>query len=214
MQTTATQRQKPIVSPEDRGISALVRVGQGFRNASRGLLRRVNLDRLMNKHNETVVASVFALICGTLGIGVMSLAAYLSHSPMIFASLGPTAFLFFYSPRSKSASPRNALMGHFIACAVGFAALNIFGIHETISYDSMKWGYIFTCAFSLGLTSAFMVLLNCPHPPAGSTTLIVALGFLHQVSQLSLLMLAVVMLTALSLLLNRLAGIRYPLWPR
>ena len=88
MQTTATQRQKPIAPPADRGISALVRVGQGFRNASRGLLRRVNLDRLMNRHNETVVASVFALICGTLGIGVMSHDTYTIHTQTIIASLG------------------------------------------------------------------------------------------------------------------------------
>lgn len=194
-------------------IRGLIRVGQGFRSAARGILRRVNLDRLMNRHNETVVASVFALICGTLSIGVMSLAAYLSGSPMIFASLGPTAFLFFYAPRTRPASPKNALMGHFVACVAGFASLKIFGIEEAISYDHMKWQYIFTCAFSLGLTSALMVLLNYPHPPAGSTALIVALGLLHSIAQLSFLMLAVVMLTALAVLLNRLAGIRYPLWP-
>lgn len=196
-----------------RRIGGLIRAGQGFRSAARGLLRRVNLDRLMNRHNETVVASVFALICGTLSIGVMSLAAYLSGSTLIFASLGPTAFLFFYAPRTRPASPKNALMGHFVACVVGFASLKMFGIEEAISYDHMRWQYIFTCAFSLGLTSALMVLLSCPHPPAGSTTLIVALGLLRGVSQLSFLMLAVAMLTALAVLLNRLAGIRYPLWP-
>ena len=115
----------------------------------------------MNRHNETVVASVFALISGTLSIGVMSLAAYLSKTPMVFASLGPTAFLCFYSPRSGSASPKNALMGHFIACVVGYASLRIFGIEEAITYDRMHWQYIFTAAFSLGLTSALMLLLRC-----------------------------------------------------
>lgn len=214
MQSTINQQPKSPKMAKARKIDPTARVGRGFRSFSRGLLRRVNLDRLMNRHNETVVASAFALISGTLSIGVMSLAAYLSKTPMVFASLGPTAFLCFYSPRSRSASPRNALMSHFIACVVGYASLRIFGIEEAIAYDRMHWQYIFTAAFSLGLTSALMLLLGCPHPPACSTTLIVALGLLHGVDHLSFLMLAVAMLTGLAFLLNRLAGIRYPIWPR
>jgi CBS-domain-containing membrane protein len=57
-----------------------------------------------------------------------------------------------------------------------------------------------------------MVLLRSPHPPAGATTLIVSLGLLPHLWQLGVLMLAVVFLTVQAFLINRLAGIPYPLW--
>ena len=45
----------------------------------------------------------------------MSTLALITGSPFIFPSLGPTAFLFFYTPRAPSASPRY-LVGHTSAC--------------------------------------------------------------------------------------------------
>jgi CBS-domain-containing membrane protein len=56
------------------------------------------------------------------------------------------------------------------------------------------------------------VLLRSPHPPAGATTLIISLGILHTPAQIAVLMLAVVVLTAQAFVINRLAGIDYPLW--
>lgn len=57
-----------------------------------------------------------------------------------------------------------------------------------------------------------MILLRAPHPPAGATTLIVSLGILTAPWQLAVLMLAVVLLTVQAFVINRLAGIPYPLW--
>jgi CBS domain-containing membrane protein len=51
-----------------------------------------------------------------------------------------------------------------------------------------------------------------PHPPPGATTLIVSLGILHKPEQLLVLMLAVVLLTVQGFVINRLAGIPYPVW--
>ena len=51
-----------------------------------------------------------------------------------------------------------------------------------------------------------------PHPPAGATTLIVSLGILREPEQLLVLMVAVVLLVAQGIVINRLAGIPYPLW--
>ena len=56
------------------------------------------------------------------------------------------------------------------------------------------------------------MLLKALHPPTGATTLIVSLGILRQPWQLVLLMVAVVLLTLQALVINRLAGIPYPLW--
>ena len=77
----------------------------------------------------------------------------------------------------------------------------------------MDWRFICTAAFSLGLTSAIMVFLDAPHPPAGSTTLLVALGYMGRLEHIGYLILAVVMLTGISILFNRMAGIKYSIWP-
>ena len=57
-----------------------------------------------------------------------------------------------------------------------------------------------------------MVILRATHPPATATTLIISLGTLTKPWQLLVLMLAVVLLTTQALIINRLAGINYPLW--
>jgi CBS-domain-containing membrane protein len=57
-----------------------------------------------------------------------------------------------------------------------------------------------------------MVLLRAPHPPAGATTLIVSLGLLHTPLQLAVLMAAVILLCIQAVVINRLAGLPYPLW--
>ncbi len=57
-----------------------------------------------------------------------------------------------------------------------------------------------------------MVLFKAPHPPAGATTLIVSLGILRSFDQMVVLMVAVVLLTIQAFVINRLAGLPYPVW--
>ena len=65
---------------------------------------------------------------------------------------------------------------------------------------------------SLGLTAGLMVWLKVPHPPAGATTLIVSLGVPAKPIQLVVLMLGVLLLVLQGIVINRLAGLDYPLW--
>ncbi|MGZ5233996.1 MAG: HPP family protein, partial [Ktedonobacterales bacterium] len=151
---------------------------------------------------------------GCLSIGVMSALALLTHSPFIFPSLGPTAFLFFYTPLAPSAAPRNTIFGHGIGVLAGYVSLLLTGLTAAGSALTVgvTWPRVIATALSLGLTSGLMVLLRAPHPPAGATTLIIALGLLTKPNQLVLLMVAVVLLTVQAFIINRLAGIPYPLW--
>ena len=57
-----------------------------------------------------------------------------------------------------------------------------------------------------------MALLRVSHPPAGATTLIVALGIIFQPRELVVIEIAVVLLTVQAVVINRIAGIPYPLW--
>jgi len=140
--------------------------------------------------------------------------AVITHSPFIFPSLGPTAFLFFYTPTHPSASPRNTIIGHAIGVLAGYLSLVITNL--TMAGPALQvgvtWPRVAAAGLSLGLTAGLMVLLRAPHPPAGATTLIVSLGILRQPWQLFLLMVAVVLLTLQAIVINRLAGIPYPLW--
>jgi len=50
------------------------------------------------------------------------------------------------------------------------------------------------------------------HPPAGATTLIISLGIVTRPADLLVIEAAVGLLTLQAIVINRLAGIDYPLW--
>jgi CBS-domain-containing membrane protein len=179
-----------------------------------GLARRLRVPALIERHSSTFVMGWFALVNGVVSIGVMAAAAWATGSPFVFPSLGPTAFLFFYTPTAASAAPRNTVFGHLIGAVAGYLALVMFGLTEAApAFETgVSAARVGAAAVSLGLTSGLMVWLRVPHPPAGATTLIVSLGILRTPGQLAVLMLAVVLLTVQGFVINRLAGIDYPSW--
>jgi CBS-domain-containing membrane protein len=71
---------------------------------------------------------------------------------------------------------------------------------------------VFCAALSLASAGALMVLLDVWHPPAGATTLIIALGIITRPYHLLIVEAAVVMLVLQALVINRLAGFEYPVW--
>ena len=50
------------------------------------------------------------------------------------------------------------------------------------------------------------------HPPAGATTLIISLGIVTRPFHLVVIEIAVAILTLQAIVINRLAGVDYPLW--
>lgn len=179
-----------------------------------GLARRFRIPALTDRHDNTKVMGLFAGVNGLIAIAIVSAVAFVTGQPFIFPSLGPTAFLLFYTPTNPAASPRNTIIGHAVGAAAGYLALVIFGLTNDppALATEVTGGRIGAAAVSLALTSAIMVWLKVPHPPAGATTLIVSLGILRELDQLAILMLAVILLTAQGLVINRLAGIDYPTW--
>jgi CBS-domain-containing membrane protein len=180
----------------------------------RGLLTRTRIPWLLQHHSRVPILALFSFINGCISIGLMAALAVITSSPFIFPSLGPTAFLFFYTPTAPSAAPRNAIVGHTVGAVAGYFSLVVTGL--TLAGPAlsvgMTWPRVIAAALSLGLTSGMMVLLKSPHPPAGATTLIVSLGILTRPWQLLLLIVAVVILTLQAIVINRTAGIPYPLW--
>jgi CBS domain-containing membrane protein len=180
----------------------------------RGIIVRARLPWLLEHYARTPVLALFSFLNGCISIGIMAGLALVTGSPFIFPSLGPTAFLFFYTPTAPTASPRNTLYGHGIGVLAGYFSLVVTGL--TTAGPALAVGVtgprVAAAALSLGLTAGLMVLLRAPHPPAGATTLIISLGILTKPIQLVILMGAVVLLILQALIINRLAGIPYPLW--
>lgn len=179
-----------------------------------GLAERFRLPYLTQRHSSTAVLGLFALVNGVISIGLMAGAALVTGAPWIFPSLGPTAFLLFYTPLLPAASPRNTLGGHFIGAVAGYLSLAVFDLlDEAPALAAGVTGpRVGAAALSLGLTSGAMVWARLPHPPAGATTLIISLGILTEPWQLAVLMLAVALLALQGLAINRLAGVPYPVW--
>jgi CBS domain-containing membrane protein len=205
---------QPLFSQSFGRIDQEHPIGGEMSDILRGLFQHIRLPWLTQHYAQTPVLAIFSFINGCISIGLMSVLALITRSPFIFPSLGPTAFLFFYTPRAPSASPRNTLVGHTIGALAGYFSLMVTGLTTAgpAQSEGVTWPRVIAAALSLGLTAGLMVLCKSPHPPAGATTLIVSLGLMTHPWQLLLLLIAVILLTLQALAINRLAGIPYPLW--
>ena len=185
----------------------------GFEHVT-ALLTHLRMAWLLKHLPPRLVWAVYVGINGFVTIGLLALLALVTGSPFVFPSLGPTAYLFFFSPLAPASSPRNSVLGHVIGLICGYAAFATmahFG-SPSAAHGIVHSGNILAAALSLSLTGALMVVFRVSHPPAGATTLIVALGIISQPKELVIIEFAVVLLTAQAFAINRLAGIAYPLW--
>ncbi len=178
------------------------------------LVKRLRLGWLLRHFPPLLVWTLYVFVNGFLTIALLAVLALITRTPFVFPSLGPTAYLFFFSPLGESSSPRNAILGHAIGLVCGYGAFLFAGLKygSPNFHDGVYWPRVLAAALSLAFTGAFMVLLRINHPPAGATTLIVSLGILSTPYYLLVIEVAVVLLTAQAFLINRLAGLPYPIW--
>ena len=187
----------------------------GFEHVG-ALLTHMRMEWLLQHFPSRVVWAVYVCINGFVTIGLLAILALLTGSPFVFPSLGPTAYLFFFSPLAEVSSPRNAILGHAIGLICGYAAFALavassppFGTNPGVHGPRLL-----AAAFSLSATGALMALLRISHPPAGATTLIVSLGIISHPKELVIIEVAVILLTMQAFAINRIAGIPYPVWSK
>jgi len=183
---------------------------------ARGLVSRLRLTRLLTQFSERPVWAVFMFINGFVTIAILAAVAMISHTPFVFPSLGPTAILLFYTPLSPTASPRHTIYGHAIGILCGYGSLLLMGLRHAppavvAGVDSRR---IMAAALSLAFTGALMILFKAAHPPAGATTLIVSLGIVGRPFYLLVVEVAVAAMVGQAIVINRLAGLDYPLWAK
>ena len=178
------------------------------------LLTHMRLEWLLQRFSPRLVWAVYVCVNGFITIALLALLALFTSSPFVFPSLGPTAYLFFFSPLAEASSPRNTILGHAIGLICGYAAfaLTMASSPPLPMHAGVHGPRVLAAALSLSATGGLMALFRVSHPPAGATTLIVSLGIISQPKELVIIEAAVFLLTAQALAINRLAGIPYPLW--
>jgi hypothetical protein len=172
-------------------------------------LKRWLYARYGNRGNAvyTALGSLFA-------IALSGLWAWLFDEPLLFPSLGATAFLFFETPLAEVGTPRNAIVGHMVAIGAALASLGAFGLLDapSVYVEGVTPARIGAVAFSVAVTGGVLRLLRAAHPPAGATTIIVSSGLLAKPHQVAAVVGGVALITAAGWALNRLMGVPAPVW--
>jgi|SRR6187549_2002428 len=198
-----------IAEYADSTVRRMVRAGSlapiaGRRGVNSWLYRRWG-----NRGN-----ALYTALGSLLTIGLSGLLAWGLSEPLVFPSLGATAFLFFETPMAEVASPRNTIIGHAVGAVVAYGWLNVFGLvgEPSAIVTGFTAGRVACVALSLAFTGGILRLLRAAHPPAGATTVIVSIGLLTTARQLGVLGAGVLLLAVSAWSLNRLLGVPAPAW--
>lgn len=138
-----------------------------------------------------------APLCEGVLILVASLAALLSRQPLIFTSLGPTAYELIEQPHRKSARPYNIIAGHSIAVAAGFLSLCVTHAWRVpaVSTRNIQFPRVEATVLSAALTVLGTLLARATQPAALSTTLLISLGTMQRWTDAAVIMAAVLLMT-------------------
>jgi hypothetical protein len=147
----------------------------------------------MKPRNVLAVVAEGGLILLVGGIG------WAAHLPLLFTSLGPTAYELLEKPNSPSAKPYNVIVGHFTALAAGFLALWIFGAWSApkVAMSGFVPGVrIWAAVLAVVITTAVTLALKASQPAALATTLLVSLGSMQRAQDAVAIILGVIILAA------------------
>ena len=117
------------------------------------------------------LASGLLLVAGGAGL--------LLQQPLLFPSLGPTAFLQTETPDQPSARFYNVCVGHLLGLLSGFLTVWVFGLTHApsvLSTHQLTPPRVWASAVAIALTLLLGLLLRASHPPAAATTLLASLG--------------------------------------
>jgi CBS-domain-containing membrane protein len=154
------------------------------------------------------------LFGGAGAVALLALLGWATSDPFVYPPLGATAFLVFSTPEASTAAPRNAIGGQVCGVVGGVVALAAFGLlhqHGTVTSHT-SGARVGAISVALLLATALMLLFKVSHPAAGATALLIGLGIVIAPSEWLELVGAVVAICALGIVVNRVAGIAYPLW--
>src|SRR5262245_52794743 len=108
------------------------------------LIERLRLSRWVRKVPLRAVSASFVLVNGFVSVALLACLALVSHSPFVFPSVGPTAFILYFMPLASTASPQNTLCGHAIGIGCGYASLRLVGLEDAPSaiLEELHWSRV------------------------------------------------------------------------
>jgi hypothetical protein len=135
-------------------------------------MRRFTLfERIPDKYWLPASELILILIAGGVAIA--------SGLPLLFASLGPTAYEQAQMPHLPSSRPYNVIVGHFAGLGAAFLGLWTTGAWYTppvTGSATLSAARLWAGAIAVLVTSLLTVLLHARQPAAMATTLLVAMG--------------------------------------
>jgi CBS-domain-containing membrane protein len=198
-----------IAEYADSGVRTFQRQGSLVGVPGSYGLKRWLYKRWRNRGN-----AIYTFLGSLLAIGLSGTWAWAVKEPLVFPSLGATAFLIFETPMAEVGTPRNTVVGHLVGAAAGVFSLVVFGLWNAASvYNTgVSPNRIGAIALAVALTGGILRILRAAHPPAGATTIIVASGLLARPHQLVDVIVGVILLTMAGWILNRTMGVPAPRW--
>ena len=121
-------------------------------------------ERARSAARAVLLPAALGFAGGTLAIGVLGLLVKETGLPLLIAPFGASCVLLFAAPESAFAQPRNVMLGHLFASAVGLGVFAIAGVG------------VWQMAVGVGLAIAVMQLTRTVHPPAGADPLVILLA--------------------------------------
>jgi HPP family len=109
----------------------------------------------------------------------VSAVAWAAHQPLIFASLGPTAYEVIEQPQMKSARLYNVIVGHLVGLGSGLLALYVldaWNAPKLLPLGNLSSGRMWAVVIAAIVTTLVNLLIKSGQPAALSTTLLVTLG--------------------------------------
>lgn len=130
---------------------------------------------MINKDLAIAPAGEALLILIAAGCG------YFAHQPLIFASLGPTAYELIETPHRRSARPYSILVGHLTGIACAWLALFLTHAWSVppVSTSGVPLLRVASVVLAAGLTVLGNLLLRSAQPAALSTTLLISSGIMQ-----------------------------------
>lgn len=158
---------------------------------------------------EKLLAAVRLSVLAGGALCLVGLAGSWVGLPLLTATLGPTAYFFFVTPGPRWDTLRGAAVGHgvgVVAGLVGLLATGRWHIETAYLFHTNTVSEAFAVAIALAVTLLVLHVLKAHHPPAASTTILVASGLAGPGPLLVGLVLGIAALFMLQLVLNEVPG--------
>lgn len=154
----------------------------------------------MNRKDLAIAPAGEALL-----ILIVGLAGWLSHQPLIFASLGPTAYELIETPHRRSAQPYSIFVGHLAGVAAGYLALAVTAswAAQPPSLNGVPLVRVLAVVVATALTVFVTMLLRASQPAAISTSMLITMGIMSAPRDAIVIMAGVILMIAVGEPLRR-----------